>query len=140
MHAVVPWVWWTVLGLAVVNWGHFVYTLRSQHGRCASPGDVAAGQCTHLAHRSEVRWWGVPSWIWGGVYLVVLVGTVCVSFPARWWIRTVLTTLGAAVSVYLMALLRRLRAHCTHCYVAHLLNFLLWLTALTRVGSMLILR
>ena len=135
IHAIVPWVWWTVLGLAGINWGHFVYTLRSEHGQCMSSADATGSRCTHLAHRPEVRWWGIPSWVWGGIYLGVLTGTGWIPFPERVWMQGVLTTLGVAVSVYLVGVLRRLRAHCTHCYIAHGLNVLLWLTALTGAGS-----
>jgi uncharacterized membrane protein len=101
------------LGAAWVNWTWFVVEiLRHRHV------EACEAACPVLALRPEVRWLGLPSVVWGGLYYGVL---TAVSFLAA----------GLVASVWLLYLLRvRLRAHCRGCYIAHGLNLALWLTAL----------
>jgi len=118
--------WWVFLGAAWVNWAWFVGDiLRHRHGAACEAA------CPVLALRPEVRWFGVPSVAWGGLYYAGLTAVSLLDVPFRQRLLQALTTAGLLTSAWLMYLLRvRLRTHCRGCYVAHGLNLALWLTAL----------
>jgi uncharacterized membrane protein len=114
------------LGAAWVNWTWFVVEiLRHRHV------EACEAACPVLALRPEVRWLGLPSVVWGGLYYGVLTVVSFLAGSLRRPLLQVLTTAGLVASVWLLYLLRvRLRAHCRGCYIAHGLNLALWLTAL----------
>lgn len=118
--------WWVFLGAAWVNWAWFVQEiLRHRHV------EACEAACPVLAFRPEVRWLGLPSVVWGGLYYGCLTAFSLLAGPFQQLLRQVLTTAGLLTSVWLLYLLRvRLHAHCVGCYAAHGLNLALWLTAL----------
>jgi len=116
--APLPWLDWAIGAAAAVGLANAAYFIAAQ---CAGNTPDRRTTCATLATRPEARLLGVPNSIVGIAYYAAVIAASGDSRTMAWaaW----LSVAAFATSAYLAhALLFRLRARCTSCFTAHVIN------------------